>query len=302
MFIASLAVAASLMGQTQPQPDPQATAVEDVVVSARPLDAQVRSFLDDVALPERTLRMARWYRHVCVGTVNMRGASAQYVVDRVSEIGLEIGLEPGEPGCTPNIMIFASDNGAELAKGMVKARPRVFHPGGTGMVRTRAALSRFQDSDASIRWWHVSMPMDSDTNTIAVRLPGEEPPMVGAPSSRLRTEIRNDIGRVFIILDINKLEGMSMTQVADYVAMVAYSQIDSDADFSGYDSVLAMMSDRSKAGMTSWDMAYLKALYSAELTQVQKNHQIGEIARLMEIRQLRPEIAAANDEGEANQH
>lgn len=93
-----------------------------------------------------------------------------------------------------------------------------------------------------------------------------------------------------------------MTQVADYAAMVAYSQIDSDADFSGYDSVLAMMSDRSKAGMTSWDMAYLKALYSAELTQVQKNHQIGEIARLMEIRQLRPEIAAANDEAEANQH
>lgn len=302
MFIASLAVAASLMGQAQSQPDPQVTAVDDVVVSARPLDAQVRSFLDDVALPERNLRMARWYRHVCVGMFNLRGASAQYVVDRVSEIGLEIGLEPGEPGCTPNILIFASDNGAELAKGMVKARPRVFDPGGSGMVRTRAALRRFQDSDAGIRWWHVSVPMDSDTNSIAVRLPGESAPWVGATPSRLRTEIRNDIGRVFIILDINKLDGMNMTQVADYAAMVAFSQIDSDADFSGYDSILAMMSDRSKQGMTSWDQAYLKALYSAELTQVQKNHQIGEIARLMEIRELRPELASTNDEAEPNRH
>lgn len=287
MFVA--AFAAGLLMQAAPQtPSQQPTAVDDVVVSARPLDQQIRTFLDDISLPERTLRVARFQRNVCVGAVNFRGELGQYVVDRVSEVGLDIGLEPGEPGCKPNILIIATHNGAELAQGMVKASPSAFNPGGTGMNRTRAALERFKTTDAGIRWWHVSVPMDNTTGGIAVRLPGEEAPQTTGMASRLRTEIRNDINRVIIIFDMGKLSGLNSLQVADYAAMVAYSQVDLDADFSGYDSILSLMTDREFAGLSDWDMAYLRALYSAELTQTSKSAQLGEIARLMEMRQIRP--------------
>lgn len=287
MFLAAVAAAALLAGQAQQSPQTP-TAVDDVVVSARPLDQQVRSFLDDVAVPDRSLRVARWNRDVCVGVVNMRNQSAQYIADRVSQIGMDIGLEPGEPGCRPNILILAASDGSELAKGMVDFRRRLFDPGGTGMVRSRAALARFQDGDMPIRWWHVSVPVDNHTGQIAVRLPGEDAPYTTGTASRLRTEIRNDISRVIIILDLPKLEGLNMTQLADFAAMVAYSQVDLDADFSGYDTILALDSDPSVPGITEWDMAYLKALYSAELTSTNKSHQMGEIARLMEMRQIRP--------------
>ena len=289
MFFAALALAGSLAIQAPQSATDTPTAVDDVVVSGRSLDRQIRSFLDEVSVPDRNLRVARFQRDICVGAVNMRGDMAQYIVDRVSQVGMDIGLEPGEPGCTPNILIIASNDAAALAKGMVDARPKVFNPGVSSMSRNRAALQRFQASDAPIRWWHVSIPMDAHTGEVAVRLPGEEePPIVTGTASRLRTEIRDDISRVIIIVDFDKLEGANAQQVADFAAMVAYSQVDLDADFSGYDSILSFPTDRQFASISDWDMAYLRALYSAELTGVSKNHQMGEIARLMETRQIRP--------------
>lgn len=288
MLFIALALAGVLAAQTPQNVPSDPTAVDDVVVSARPLDRQISTFLDDVVVPDRNLRVARFNRNICVGAVNMRGEMGQYIVDRVSQIGMDIGLEPGDPGCAPNILIIASQDGAALAKGMVDARPRIFNPGGTGMTRTRAALARFQASDLGIRWWHVAMPVDSRTGQIAVRLPGEDAPTASGANSRLRSDIRNDINRAIIIVDFEKMAGMNATQVADFAAMVALSQVDLDSDFSGYDSILSLMSDRQFEGISEWDMAYLRALYSAELTGVSKNQQMGEIARLMEVRQIRP--------------
>ncbi|WP_297803763.1 hypothetical protein [uncultured Brevundimonas sp.] len=285
----SLLAAAALIAASPAQDQtPQSTAVDDVVVEARPLDRQIRSFLSDIAVPDRSLNVARWHEKVCVGVVNMRGQSAQYVADRISLVADDLGLQPGEPGCSANILVIASTNGAEMARGLVDARPLAFNPGGDGMVRGRSALRKFTDSDAAIRWWHVAVPIDSNSGRIATRMPGEDAPQISAPSSRLRTEIRNDLSRVIIILDFDKLGGLNLQQVADYAAMVAFSQVDADADFSGYDSILALTEDRTVQGLTDWDMAYLKALYSAELNQAQRVRQQGEIARLMEMRHVRP--------------
>lgn len=287
MILTALVLAGALAlypQQTTPSPP---TEVDDVVVTGRRLDQQIQSFLDDVSVPDRNLRVARFQRNICVGAVNMRAETAQYIVDRVSEIGLDIGLDAGEPGCSSNILIIASNDGAAFAKKMVDARPRIFQPGGLGMVRSRAALSRFQSTDAGIRWWHVAIPVDNHTGSRAVRLPSEDAPITTGANSLLRTEIRNDINRVIVIVDFTKLQGMNARQIADYAAMVAFSQVDLDADFSGYDSILSLMSDRQFAGITDWDMAYLRALYSAELNQVSKNRQLGEIAQLMEMREIR---------------
>jgi hypothetical protein len=286
MLQAALMAGALWLGQsTSPpvaqEPTEPATVIEDVEVSGRPLDRQVASFLDEISLPEASLKVARWQDKVCVGVVNLRSPSGQFVADRVSQIALDLGLDAGEPGCRPNIMILATNDGSGLAAGMVERRRGIFDPGGQGMVRTKRALNTFMTTDAPIRWWHVAIPVDSRTGLRANRLPGEEAPQVSGRASRLRTEIRNDLGYVVIIMDIAKLEGLDMLQIADYAAMVAFSQVDIDADFSGYDTVLSLMTDRSVRGLTDWDKAYLQALYSAELSQVYKGQQTGEIGRLM---------------------
>lgn len=289
------AFAASLMGlailtlpvdqeQSAPMGGAQATTeLEDIVVQGRRIDEQVRGFVDEIAAPPSGRGPARWHDNICVGVANLRRDAAQYLADRVSEVAMDIGLEPGEPGCIPNILVIGTDDGAGMARGLVAARPNVFWPGGSGMSRSRAALEAFQANDHPIRWWHISLPVDSQTGALAVRLPGEAPPIIAKTTAgRLRTTIRNDLGRVIVIVDMGKVDGLDFRQIADYVAMIAFSQVDPDADTTKYDSILSLFRrPRSTPHMTTWDMAYLKALYGAELNQSASTHQAGEIQGLM---------------------
>lgn len=292
----AILVAGTDQGQSQPSETAQTTELEDVVVQGRRLDERVRGFIDEVVAAPTGRGPARWRDNICVGVANLKGEAAQYLADRVSEVAVDIGLEPGEPGCQPNILIIGTDDGAGMARGLVSARRNVFWPGGSGMNRSRAALEAFQANDHPVRWWHISLPIDSQTGALAVRLPGEDAPMVARTTSgRLRTTIRNDLGRVIIIVDLSKADGLDLRQIADYSAMVAFSQVDPDADTEDYDSILSLFRrPQTTPHITDWDMAYLKALYSAELNQSSATHQAGEIQGLMARDQKRAQEVVAD--------
>ena len=289
MTVTSFLVALAVLGLTPqagsaqtPPPSSQADQVEDVVVIGRDLQDAVDSFVDEVIAPPPGRGPARWDRKVCVGVANLRRDVAQPLIDRVSEVALDIGLEIGEPGCVANILILATDDGTALATALVDARPRAFRPGYSGAARSREALERFTATDRPVRWWHVSVPVDADTGQIAVRIPGFDPPMINTLASRLRTEVQNDLRRALIIVDFSRADRVSFQQLADYVAMVAFAQVDPDAELAGFDTVLNVFADPAgTAGLTDWDRAYLTSLYDAELNQRVPSQQGGEVGRIM---------------------
>lgn len=286
-----VALAASLVVGVVPQEQP--AQVDDVIVDGRPVDQRVRSFIDEVIAAPDGRGPARWSSSICVGAVNFRNDAAQFMVDRISQIALDIGLDIGEPGCRPNVLVIGSTDGANFAGGLVEARPRVFQPGGSGMTLNRSALAAFQSGEAPVRWWHVAAPTNPDTGQIAVRLPGYEPPIVSTTvSSRLRTKLRNDLNRVIVIVDVNRSQGVDFAQLSDYVAMVSFSQVDADADTSDYDTVLNLFSGRGARSLTAWDKDYLQALYAAELDRATPIQQAGEIQSLM----VRRERDAADEQ------
>ena len=277
LFAALLAVA-PIQTTPAPQNAPQNDPVElgDVEVTGRTLDAMIRSFVDEVAEPNRRRGLARWDDRICIGVANLRGEPAQYIIDRVSTVAADLGVVPGEPGCTPNVIIIASDDADGLAQTLVEERRRAFRMGGSGMDRGRTALEAFVASDRPVRWWQVSMPTDSETGGRAVRIPGECSGACSAPgdfaptisvsaASRLTTQIVDYIFRTVVILDIDQITALSGQQLADYVAMVTLAQIDPEADPSGYASILNVFEEPDAvAGLTEWDQAYLRGLYGAE--------------------------------------
>jgi hypothetical protein len=270
--------------EAQPQvpPDAPSTAIEDVLVEGRPLREIVDDFVDEVVAPPPGRGPARWDRKVCVGAANLRRDTAQSLIDRISDIAHEIGLEAGEPGCSPNILVIASDDGADLARALVEARPNAFRPPYAGASRSRAALERFQMTDRPVRWWHVSIPTHADTGEVAVRIPGYAAPMLNVRGSRLRTDLQNDLRRAFVIVDLDDAGAVTFRQLSDYVAMVAFAQIDPDADLSGFPTVLNVFDDPGAAeGLTDWDLSYLRALYDAELNQRSPNAQSGAVGGIM---------------------
>jgi hypothetical protein len=291
-----------------PQPGPAADSavrLQDIEVVGRPLDDMIRNFVDEVAAPNRGRGIARWSESVCVGVANLQGEPAQYIVDRVSTVAEDIGLKPGAPGCSPNVLIIVSADAQAVAQHLVERRSRAFRMGGSGMDRGGAALRAFQTSDKPVRWWQVSMPVDSETGERAVRIPGEcrapcSSPMDYAPvvnvssASRLSTQIVDDIFRTIVIIDVDQIANVSIQQLADYTAMVTFAQIDPEADTSGYASILNVFEQPQAAmSLTDWDKAYLDGLYSAERTR--KNMRAGRSEIVSSIRRAHGSLRGEED-------
>lgn len=280
--------------QSTPQIPPVSTEapvqLEDVEVTGASLDSLIRSFVNEVAAPNRRRGLARWDDRVCVGVANLRAEPAQYIVDRISTVAEDLGLTPGQPGCTANIMIVASNDPAGLAAALVQNHRPALRMGGTGMDRGAAALRAFAASEAPVRWWQVAIPVDSETGLRAVRIPGEcSPPCEStldyAPvisvfsASRLSTQIVDNLTRTIVILDMDQITQVSIDQLADYIAMVTLAQIDPEADTSRYASVLNVFERPDTAsGLTAWDRAYLTGLYGVERNRANLRANRSEVA------------------------
>ncbi|HEY0103185.1 MAG TPA: hypothetical protein VGB60_06950 [Brevundimonas sp.] len=279
-----------------PPQDPTAVTLDDVVVDARGIELMAQAFIEDVAAPNRRRGLARWNTPLCVGVANLQRDVAQAIIDRVSDVAGDLDVRVGEPGCKANALIVATDDGAGMARSLVQARRRSFDVGSLQMMQTSSALEAFQSDDRPVRWWQISMPVNSVNGERAIRLPGESPPVIFVfAASRLVSQIRDDMNKVIIIVDMDDVSGLPVNKLADYMAMVTLAQIDDDAESARYDTVLNLFDTPERVdGLTDWDMAYLRGLYSAEQNRINLNAQARNVADA--VVRARREAAAPTEE------
>ena len=261
------------------------------------LQKYVNEFVVKVAKPPAGRGFARFRHEVCVSVTNLKTDAAQYLVNRISEAAADVGLEPGEPGCTPQVVVILTTDGAAMASHMVENDPEVFRPYGrvAGVNLDRAALDDFAHSDRAVRWWHVSLPVDVRTGMTAIRTAkdaggdheaalGRGAPVVQVSGpSRIHGGIVDNLLYVLIIVDSRKLTGTTWQQLGDYLAVVALAQIDPAANPAEFDSILNVFSNPAAySGLTDWDRSYLKALYSFDqerIPRAQVNTLVGTMVR-----------------------
>lgn len=250
----------------------------------------IREFVEEIAAPARTRGYARWRRRLCVGVHNLENTAAQYIVDRISSLALEVGLEPGEPGCRPDVNIVFATNAKEVAAQLIENEPRLFMPvgGHAGMDLGRVALAQFAESEQPVRWWHVSLPADARTGGAAIEIDkscGNThcPPYIPvAGPSRIHNGTRDDLLYVLIIVDATKLSGTTWQEIGDYLAVVSLAQIDPNANPAAFDSILNLFTNPAAySGLTDWDRSYVRALYELDqerVTSLQMNELVSLIA------------------------
>ena len=293
--VAVLAAAPLLAQESPPQgPAPTAEAaqpIDEVIVRGRrmseielDLRIYINKFLKQVAKPAPGRGYARWDRRVCVGVHNLEATAAQYVVDRISRQAIDLGVQPGEPGCRPQVNIVFATNATETASFMVKSEPRVFLPvaGNHGTVLGRAALDDFVNSERPVRWWHVSLPVGAHDGLPAIPVDGKHPDVTVEGASRIHSGVIDKLFDVIIIVDATKLTGTTWQQLADYLTVVSLAQINPKTDPAEFDSILNLFSNPAAySGLTDWDRAYLKATYTFDqerITPLQRNEIVSAIA------------------------
>ena len=247
----------------------QQTSSEEIVVTARRVEEAVRAFVGEVTVEAgRSDQVARWDQRVCPGVAGLRAAQAQAIADRIAIRALEVGLDVGEPGCAPNILIIASSDSDALARDIVDEHRAMFGYYGDGVTRGRGALTDFVETPRPVRWWHVSQTLTADGfSTSGPRNAGEAPAVTGPATSlsRINRSTRQDLARAILIVDGRRVSGVSVGALGDYLAMAALAQIDPDADTSAFPTILNVFSQLQPGltALTDWDTSYLQGLYSA---------------------------------------
>lgn len=290
---------ALLAVQSAPAIDQSVTQVDDVAVHAEAsrnaARAQIERFVDTATRSPRGRPLARWTDPVCISAVNFQPAFGRAIIERVSRRMLEAGLNVEEEGCKPDLMIIGADDGKALAQTLVADAEQGFRPSRGNTDLGSRALKEFQQSDRPIRWWHVSLPVSAETGEVAIRLDGDsEPSFLNVrEASRLRSNIRDKLARVVVIIEPAKLSGVRGTALADYVAFLSMAQVDPSTDMTGFDTILNLLaSPQDYAELTEWDQDFLAGLYATNPPRFGTQQQQRDIANAVLRRRDREGQAA----------
>jgi hypothetical protein len=285
-FAAAVAVPAARPWAQGGVPDSsvEAQAPDEVIVRGRrmseiedDLRIIVDEFVGEVVAPSLGRGLARWNKRLCVGVSNVNRSAGQYIADRISRLAADVGLDVGEPGCVPDVVVLFTTDGPATAAQMVDTDPTLFRPAANqgGSTRGRAALDDFVRSDRAVRWWHVSLPVDARNHQPAIWMPQMEraPSVNVAGPSRIHDGVVDDLVRVLIVVDSRRLAGATWQQLGDYLAVISLAQIDPDANTRAFDTILNLFSNpKAYSGLTDWDLSYVRALYEYDQERVPSLH------------------------------
>ena len=219
------------------------------------LRIEIGKFIDEISAVPMGRGLARWDRSVCIGVHNLERTAAQYIVDRISSLALEVGLKPGEPGCFPEVVIVFTTDGKYLANYLVEERERLLRPTNLGgFHRGIAGMMRFAATEQAVRWWHLSAPVPTGGS---------------ASPSRIYGDTVDVLWRVLIIVDSTKLTGTTWQQLGDYLALVSLVQVDLETNPRTFDSILNVFTNPAAySGLTDWDRTYVRSLYDFDQQRI----------------------------------
>ncbi len=313
LALASLAGTAAAQGE--PAPPPSAN-LPGVTVTA-PSKLTPAQQVEELGQADGKGQLARWSTPVCPAAMGLPGEFDAYIVKRIREVASQSGVKTAPDACQANVMVLVTRDPAAFTRHLVALKERAL-AGGRWPV-DKVKLEAFANDTKPVRWLYMSDTVQSaggDAANAAPRSAGvgngrssgptgleaflgagalpSAPQFGNVHPSRLTPTGEQAFSQIVIVVDADRIAGLSAGQVGDYLSMVALAQIRSDATFVGVNTVLNLFSpDRDAAqrpaGLTRWDTDYLKALYGSD-SQSSYAAQVSHIATRMKV-----EKAAADD-------
>jgi len=288
LFTLSVVIVSVLTASAQtPTPSP-----ESITVTAAKSRATVEQFAKAFFTPTKlTGKIARWESGICPVTVGQRPALASLVTDRVKDIAASVGAPVNaSPTCTPNIQIVFTTTPQALLDDV-----RAHEPDYLGYAESSALRDKLATITRPIQAWYATETIDLDgraqmdsaqpkgggiamSNFSPIQLPfsmGVNRDPLYFPYARyekvtgnhINNGARSGFNHVLIVVDSSKLVGRKFNPLADYIAMLALTQLNSPDACQQLPSIVNMLAadcDQAMDGMTVTDLAYLRGLYKMD--------------------------------------
>jgi hypothetical protein len=268
----------------QPTPEPGNSGTPTVTVEGRREQEQtareVRSFISSIAVNKWDEPLARWEEAVCPLVTGLPKDRGVTVFRRVSEIVADAGVPLGPRDCPPNLLIVATRDPEARLRELWKAYPKMMNED-----RGIGGIERFIHGSQPIRAWHNACSEAPSSEKDGHRR-GARCNSSSSVGSLLSFEAVRSIYSVVVVVDLERTTELDDGQLAGYAAMIALVQTRENGTPS-VPTILRLFSEPNSSkprGLSSWDSAFLKALYRVNPGDV---GQVAEIAQEMQ-RQLIP--------------
>ena len=259
------------------------------------LDREVNQFVQSHAKPSTLIgQIGRWHEKVCPAVTGLQGTAAEFVTHQIENVARSVGAPNVASGkkCAVNIeVVFTAEPQALLDHiAATKYRPLL------GYYR-QSELKQVTTFNHPVQAWYMTGTRSIDAGLPMVGLSagqsgagnGEDISSIlvtglkadsaatdgslglgasGNPASRLSKGLRSEFMHVLIIVDSRGAAKYSLRSVSDHIALLALTRIGSQDTCSALASILTLFDPgcgQPPAAITSADIAYLKALYGADL-------------------------------------
>jgi hypothetical protein len=209
----------------------------------------------------------------CLLVIADDAAIAEFIRKRMLEIAAQVPIRAEtDPKCRANLFVIVSAQAAEFAANWEGASFEKLDDGTSRTPRwkPRAGATRSAES-LPVRTWHN---MRIDTSNGAPMLTaslgaGRVVPRVKDLGSRITSNVSETLSAVVVLVDTHAAAGVTVAQLADFIAMVSFAKPDLEADLGKTDSILQLFAvepANRPRGLTEWDHAFLRGLYRISYT------------------------------------
>jgi hypothetical protein len=264
------------------QPDAaKASASPQVTIEARALQSKVHTYIANLTEAEVSSfddPLEVWRKPVCPLVAGLPATEGQYVFDRLTAVLNRVGVPMGATGCHPNFFVVATTQPESVLNGVWNRRYKVFGDVSPTLVKQFIATPR------PVRVWYKTIPASADCSPVGSYVLSSN--LVGTQFDGLPTfdhdgnDLRgsfvavHDLLAVVAVIDLTKVGGLDWGQVTDYVAMTGLAHIDVDANVGDAPTILHLFD--TPAGLSDWDIAFLKGVYHTDPVSVHQRWAISQ--------------------------
>ncbi len=220
--------------------------------------ARVQAYMRSVPAGPHDESIGRWRAPICPLVGGLSRDQAELILRRLSEVAVSVGAPLGPEKCRPNLYVLAAADPKAMLKEWSAKEADLFGD------RPGARADLFIKTDRPVRVWHNASSVPEDGRVMArndTRYNGS-PMQPHANDSRIVENTGRFTSSVIVVLDPSVAK-VKIGQLADYIALTSFTEVDQNADIGDTPSILQLFRDKAEAppGLTAWDAAYLKALY-----------------------------------------
>jgi hypothetical protein len=261
----AMAGPASATSSTGPPGKPRLEAIIVEGQRERELERRIQTFARSIVLPSWEESLARWQVPVCPFVAGLTPEQSKFVLTRVSQITRDFGAPLAPEQCEPNFLVVVTPEPAAFLRTWWSRNPKFFNDD-----RGLGGVEIFVRSTKPIRIWHNVVSKCPDGRTTYEVYGNEGESFIrcvdGLMGSKLRWVTVRKIVSAIVVADPALIEGLTIGQLADYVAMIGLVQIRRNANPGDAPTILNLFANTGPRTqeLSRWDQAFLRSLYATD--------------------------------------